>query len=200
MKHTIIFTMIFTLIFTFVLCLNAGELGNQNLKGIRYIIPAAQFNGVLYGEGYEDPAEETVKEFNLEGAFAKLKSAGIPLSKENIRGIYKQMEVQLQKAGLGILKMKKYTDEKTTVIPTLTANIDIMAIGGGVDMYATVIHLTLSKWISNWAGSTRILAPVYTWSEKKLTAAPPAELLKTIETAVNQLTAQFIQELKEANS
>ncbi len=202
MKKIISFTAIFSLGMLF---LSGSELGNLNLKGIQYIITAVQFNGVLYGEAYEDRAEESFKEFNLEEAAAKLKEGGIPLDRENIRGLYQQMETQLQKAELKVLKMKKYSDEKTTVIPTLTAGIDIMPIGGGmagvagVDQYVVVVHLTLSKWFSNWSGSTRILAPVYTWSEKKITTAPPGELLKTIETAVTQLTGEFIKELIAAS-
>lgn len=202
MKKIISFTAIFSLGMLF---LSGSELGNLNLKGIQYIITAVQFNGVLYGEAYEDRAEETYKEFNLEEAVAKLKEGGIPLGRENIRGIHRQMETQLQKAELKVLKMKKYSDEKTTVIPTLTAGIDIMPIGGGmagvagVDQYVVVVHLTLSKWFSNWSGSTRILAPVYTWSEKKITTAPPGDLLKTIETTVTELTGEFIKELRASN-
>lgn len=196
MKKIIIFTVIFSLAYLFS---NASELGNGNLKGIQHIITAVQFNGVLYGEEYEDAAEETVKEFNLEQVSAKLKEGGIPLDRENIRGIYRQMETQLQKVELKALKMKNYSTEKTTVIPTLTAGIDIVAIGGGVDLYVTVVHMTLSKWFSNWTGSVRILAPVYTWSEKKIITAPSAELFKTVETTVSQLTVEFIREFKEAN-
>lgn len=219
MRKIIIFTAIFSLGMLF---LSGSELGNLNLKGIEYIITAVQFNGVIYGEAYEDRSEETFKEFNLEEAAAKLKEGGIPLDRENIRGIYRQMETQLQKAELKILKMKKYSDEKTTVIPTLTAGVDIAPIGtsaasaagatgatgvtgatgtasaASVDMYVVVVHMTLSKWFSNWIGSTRILAPVYTWSEKKITTASPGELLKTIETTVTQLTGVFIKELKQA--
>lgn len=208
MKKIISFTTIFSLGMLF---LSGSELGNLNLKGIEYIITAVQFNGVIYGEAYEDRTEETFKEFNLEEALAKLKEGGIPLDRENIRGVYRQMGTQLQNAGLKILKMKKYSDEKTTVIPTLTAGIDIIPIGGGAagasgaagtagaELYVVVVHMTLSKWFSNWTGSTRILAPVYTWSEKKITTAPPGELLKTIETTVTQLTGEFIKELRASN-
>ncbi|MCX6583565.1 MAG: hypothetical protein NT166_25610 [Candidatus Aminicenantes bacterium] len=202
MRKIISFTAIFSLGMLF---LSGSELGNLNLKGIRYIITAVQFNGVLYGEAYEDRTEETFKEFNLEETAAKLKEGGIPLDKENIRGIYRQMVTQLQNAELKVLKMKKYSDEKTTVIPTLTAGIDIVPIGGGaagaagVDLDIVVVHMTLSKWFSNWTGSTRILAPVYTWSEKKITTSPPGELLKTIETTVTELTGEFIKELSASN-
>jgi hypothetical protein len=211
MRKIISFTAIFSL---GMLLLSGSELGNLNLKGIRYIITAVEFNGVLYGEAYEDRTEETFKEFNLEETAAKLKEGGIPLDKENIRGIYRQMGTQLQNAELKILKMKKYSDEKTTVIPTLTAGVDIAPIGAsgasemgaagaagaaGVDLYVVVVHMTLSKWFSNWTGSTRILAPVYTWSEKKITTAPPGELQKTIETTITQLTGEFLNELRASN-
>lgn len=217
MRKIICFTTIFSLGMLF---LSGSELGNMNLKGIQYIITAVQFNGVIYGEAYEDRAEETYKEFNLEEAQAKLKEGGIPIDRENIRNIFRQMETQLQNAELKILKMKKYSDEKTTVIPTLTAGIDIVPIGRSdsgtadvpgvagtasvasvatADLYIVVVHMTLSKWFSNWSGSTRILAPVYTWSEKKIITTPPGELLKTIEKTVTQLTGTFIKELRAAS-
>ncbi|MCU0285438.1 MAG: hypothetical protein MUF15_03460 [Acidobacteria bacterium] len=179
--------------------LNASELGNKNLKNIQYVIPAVQLNGVVYGEGYEDPAEENIVEINLDEALAKLKSTGILFNKENIRILYKQMEAQLQKAELKVLKMKKYADEKTTLIPILTAGVDVISIQGNTGLHIIVVHMTLSKWFSNWSGGARILAPVYTWSGKQITTAQTAELPKTIETAVLQLTGEFLQELKEAN-
>jgi hypothetical protein len=203
-----------------MLFLNGSELGNMNLKGIQYIITALQFNGIIYGEAYEDRSEETFKEFNLEEALAKLKEGGIPLDSENIRDLYRKMGAQLENSGLKILKMKKYSDEKTTLIPTLTAGIDIVPIGrsdsgvidvpgaagtasaasvANAEVYIVVVHMALSKWFSNWSGSTRILAPVYTWSEKKIITTPPGELLKTIEKTVTQLIGTFIKELTASN-
>lgn len=205
MKKITCFTIIFSL---GMLLLHGSELGNMNLKGIQYIITAVQLNGVIYGEAYEDRTEETFKEFNLEEALAKLKEGGIPFDRENIRDLYRKMGAQLENSGLKILKMKKYSDEKTTLIPTLTAGVDIVPIGGSgataagmasVGLYVVVVDMTLSKWFSNWSGSTRILAPVYTWSEKKITTAPPGELQKTIETTVTQLTGVFIKELTAAS-
>lgn len=182
------------------LLLNASELGNMNLKGIRYIITAVEFNGVLYGESYVDQKEETVKEFNLEETVEKLKEDGIPISKETIQKIYGQMGDLIQKAGLKPVKEKRYSQEKFTLIPTLTARIDTITAGENGEMtYFSVIHLTLSKWLSNWSGTTRILAPVYTWSGKKLVRAGRDELIETLETAVTELTTEFLTELAEAN-
>lgn len=179
--------------------LNGSELGNKNLKGIRYVITAAEFNGVSYGEGYVDQKEETVKEFNLDEATAKLKLDEIPITKETIRKIYGMLGSSIQKAGVKVVKEKMYSPEKFTLIPTLTARIDTMRVGENREMsYFAVIHLTLSRWMSNWSGTTRILAPVYTWSDKKMVTAGPDELIQTIETAVTELTAEFLTELTEA--
>jgi hypothetical protein len=182
-----------------ILFLNGSELGNKNLKGIRYIIIAAEFNGVLYEKGYVDREEETVKEFNLKKAAAKLQEDGIPITHKDIRRIYRQMESLLQKAELETLGMKKYSEEKTTLVPTLTAGVDTMPAAENMDLYVTVVHLTLSKWLSNWAGTKRILAPVYTWSEKRMATASAGELTKTIETTVAELTKEFIKEWQQAN-
>ena len=182
-----------------ILFLNAGELGNKNLKGIRYIIVAAEFNGVLYEKGYVDREEETVKEFNLKKAAAKLEKDGIPITQKDIRGIYGQMESLLQKAELEILAMKKDSGEKASVIPILTVRIDTMPAAKNLDLYATVVHLTLSKWLSNWVGPKRILAPVYAWSEKRIATASAGKLTKTIATTVTELTKVFIKEWQEAN-
>ena len=179
------------------LFLTGSELGNKNLKGIQFVIIAAEFNGVLFEEGYVDRNEEEIKEFNLEKAAAKLKKEGIPITEENIREIYSQMGPMIQKTDLQILKAKKYSKEGTTIIPTLTVKVDTMAVAK--NLYFTVIHLTLSKWVSNWSGTKRIHAPVYTWSEKKMAAAGPKGLMKTIKTAVIELTQEFISELKQAN-
>ena len=106
----------------------------------------------------------------------------------------------VQKSGLKLVKEKRYSQEKFTVIPTLTARIHTMRAGeNGETSYFTVIHLTLSKWLSNWSGTKRILAPVYTWSEKKMAAARPDDLVETIETAVTELTEAFLTGFTEAN-
>lgn len=182
------------------LLLNASELGNKNLKGIRYVITAAEFNGVVYGEGYVDEMEETVKEFNLEEAVEKLKLDEIPITKETIRKIYGRMDSSIQKAGVKVVKEKTYSQEKFTLIPTLTARIDTMRAGeNGETSYFVVIHLTLSKWLSTWSGTTRIPAQVYTWSDKKMVRAGQDELITAMETAVTELTGEFLTELEEAN-
>ncbi len=181
------------------LLLNGSELGNKNLGGIRYIITAVEFNGVLYGEGYVDEKEETVKEFNLDEAAAKLEADGIPISKETIRKIYGRMGSLVQKGGVTVVKEKRYSQEKFTLIPTLTARIDTMTAGENGEMsYFAVVHLTLSKWLSDWSGKTRILAPVYTWSDKKMVNVGQDELIETLEAAVAELTGEFLAELTAA--
>ncbi|MCP5102875.1 MAG: hypothetical protein GY950_05840 [bacterium] len=174
-----------------------SELGNKNLKGIRYIIAGVQFNGVLYGEGYLDRNEEEVKEINLKEITAKLKADGIPITIKTVRKIYGKIVEQVQKEEIEVLKMKLYSEEKSTIIPMLTARIDAMT--AGEDLYFIVAHLTLSKWLSNWSGTKRILAPVYTWSAKKMASTGSDGMSETIETAVNQLMETFLAEFKEAN-
>jgi len=193
----VIFCLVLFMFFISPLFLTGSELGNKNLKGIQFVIIAAEFNGVLFEEGYVDRDEEEIKEFNLEKAAAKLKKEGIPITEKNIREIYNQMGSMIQKTDLQILKAKKYSKEGTTIIPTLTVKVDTMAVAK--NLYFTVIHLTLSKWVSNWSGTKRIHAPVYTWSEKKMAAAGSKGLMKTIKTAVSELTKEFINELKQAN-
>jgi len=174
-----------------------SELGDKNLKGIQWIMIAAEFNGILFEEGYVDRNEEVIKPFNLEKSASKLKKDGIPITKQDIREIYSQVESMIQKTGLQILKAKKYSNENTTIIPTITVRVDTMM--AAKNLYFTVIHLTLSKWLSNWSGANRIYAPVYIWSEKKMAAAGSKGLKKTVKTAVSELTQEFISELKKAN-
>jgi hypothetical protein len=179
------------------LFLIGSELGNKNLKGIQLVFIAAEFNGILFEEGYVDRNEEVIETFNLEEAASKLKKNGIPITEKNIREIYSQIGSIIQKTDLQILKARKYSKENTTIIPTLNVKIDTMVAAR--NLYFTVIHLTLSKWLSNWSGAKRIYAPVYIWSEKKMAAASSTELLKTIKTAVSELTQEFISEFKKAN-
>jgi hypothetical protein len=185
------------MVFISPLFLTGSELGYKNLKGIQFVIIAAEFNGVLFEEGYVDRNEEEIKAFNLEKAAAKLKKEGIPINEKNIREIYSQMGSMIQKIDLEILKAKKYSKENTSIIPTLTVKVDTMAVTK--TLYFTVIHLTLSKWVSNWSGTKRIYAPVYIWSEKKMAAAGSKGLMKAIETAVGELTQGFISEFRKAN-
>jgi hypothetical protein len=179
-------------------CFAAGELGNANLKGIRNLIVAAEFNGVLFEEGYADRKEEKVKELNLGEAEEKLKEDVIPITKKDIRKIYKEMESLIEKAELRVLKAKTYSKTRSTIIPTFTVRIDTMP--AGEDLYFTVVHLTVSKWMSNWSGTKRIHAPVYIWSEKKMLASVPEELLLHIQSAAVELTETFLTALKEANT
>ncbi len=58
------------------LLLIGSELGNKNLKGIQLVFIAAEFNGILFEEGYVDRNEEVIKTFNLEKAASKLKKDG----------------------------------------------------------------------------------------------------------------------------
>ncbi len=179
------------------LFLIGSELGNKNLKGIQLVFIAAEFNGILFEEGYVDRNEEVIKTFNLEKAASKLKKDGIPITEKNIREIYSQIESIIQKTDLQILKARKYSKENTTIIPTLNIKIDTMV--ASKHLYFTVIHLTLSKWLSSWSGTKRIYAPVYIWSEKKMAAASSMKLIKTIKTAVSELTQEFISDFKKAN-
>jgi len=196
-KITCIMVIVFMLIIS-PLFLIGSELGNKNLKGIQLVFIAAEFNGILFEEGYVDRNEEVIKTFNLEKAASTLKKDGIPITKQNIREIYSQVESMIQKTDLQILKAKKYSKENTTIIPTLTVRVDTMV--AAKNLYFTVIHLTLSKWLSNWSGTKRVYAPVYIWSEKKMAAAGSKGLMKTVKTAVSELTQAFISELKKANT
>jgi hypothetical protein len=183
-----------------VLFLKGSELGNKNLKGIKYIITAVGFNGVTYGEGYVDEKEEAFKEFNLKEAAAKLEEDGIPVAKEAIRKLYTQINSRAGEAGLTVVKAKTYSDEKVTLIPTLTAGIDIMKTGkAGGETYFAVVHLTLTKWMSNWVGTTRILAPVYAWSAKKMAAAGSEDVTGVVEAAISELMEEFLDGVEEVN-
>jgi hypothetical protein len=182
------------------LFLNGSDLGNKNLKGVKYIITAVSFNGVTYGEGYTDAKEETVKEFNLNEAAAKLAEDGIPITKEAIRKLYSQLDSKAEEAGLKVVKSKSYSDEKVTLVPTLTAGIDIMKTKtAGSEIYFAVVHLSLTKWMSNWSGTSRVLAPVYTWSAKKMASAGAEDLTGVVETAVSDLMEEFLNGVKVAN-
>lgn len=179
--------------------LNAAgsELGNAHLKGIQNLILAAEFNGAVFEEGYVDKKEEDTKELNLEETAAKLKEDVIPLKEKDIRKIYKDLEQQIEDAEIRVLKTKSYSNTRFTIIPTFTVRIDTMP--AGEDLYFTVVHVTVSRWMSDWSGTKRIQAPVYIWSEKRMAASVPGELLGHIQGAVTGLTETFLTALKEAN-
>lgn len=177
--------------------LTGSELGNENLKGIRYVMVAVELNGVAFKEGYTDREEEKTKELNLDEAAEKMEEDAIPITPKDIRTIYVQTNKKLRDGGLQTLKAKSYTDTKSTVIPTLTVRLDTLTVGK--DMYAGVLHVTLTKMMSNWSGGKRIHAPVFIWSEKELLAAGKEDLLKTIESMTGELLEVFLVELAEAN-
>ncbi|MCP4155588.1 MAG: hypothetical protein GY757_48135 [bacterium] len=175
MKKNISIICLAVMILSVAPLLTGSELGNQNLKGIDFLMVSCVFNGVPFYEGYIDKREEKIKEFNLDKALALLKEDHIPLSKKNIRAIYRQVNIILKEAEISILKTKAYALKKSTVIPTISVKIDVLPLAE--NLYFSVVHVTLSKWLSNWAAGHRYYAPVYTWSDKLMITTGVDELL-----------------------
>lgn len=199
MKKTI--SIVFIIFFISIAWVNATELGNKNLKGIGYITTEVRFNGVSFGEAYVDEEEEEFKEYNFKAVTERLKEDAIPFKNEHIRQMYRLLELGLKDTGVQVLKMKKYTGEEraSTVIPVLTAHIDTRLVVNSHEFYFTVVQLTVSKWISNWVGTKRMVTPVYVWSTKKLVIGSTEDVVMTVEAAVKDVMKTFAADLKEAN-
>lgn len=199
MRKTLILA--FILILVNIVQVNATELGNMNLQGVGYFTTVVRFNGVPFGEIYVDEDEEKFEEYNLKEVEERLKEDGIPFKKEDIRRMYRLLEVGLKDSGVQVLKMKKYTGEKraSTVIPVLTAHIDTKLVVNSHEYYFSVVQLTVSKWISNWVGTKRVVAPVYVWSTRKLVVGGPDDVVSTMAETVSEVMKTFRDDLKLAN-
>ncbi len=175
----------------------AGELGFNHLKGLRYIHAGVEFNGILFGETYVDEKEEEFRAFNLDKLMARLAEDKVPVGKEVVEKVYSDMIALLGGTKLKLLKMRLYMEEPSTVVPVLTARVLLRPSGG--KGYLGVVHLVLEKWMSNWVGTERILAPAYIWSDKVVFLAPGDTLSETVQAGVTELMKIFIDELTEAN-
>ncbi|MCP4220621.1 MAG: hypothetical protein GY765_38695 [bacterium] len=180
---------IFMLLSTGLMLFPAGsELGHNNLKGIKHLIVSAEFNGITVGEEFRDKTEEEAKEYNVEEAEEGLKEVDVPLTRKDILAIFHHVRDMIGESDLEILKMGRLR-AKSTIIPTLTLRVDTLA--AAADTYFAVVHLTLSKRVSNWVGSKRIQAPVYTWSQKALVAvARENGVTMSVDNSVREVPAE----------
>ena len=196
MRKIIIAILVFVVIFPLVS--GALELDNKNLKGLNYARIQCEFNNVPFYKGYKSPKEQKLEEFNLEMAETKLSQAGIPITKNNIRAIYNQMEALLEEAGIRIVEIRTSAEKSgSTILPTVSINVEVKK--ASKKMYFTLVYITVSKWISTWSGTKNIRTPMIAWWQKKMLVMAPDELNNSIEKAVKELIDDFILQLKEAN-
>ena len=193
-----IFIVILGFVFIFPRVSGAVELDNKNLKGLNYARVQCEYNGVPFYKSYKSPKEQKLEEFNLGKAESKLKKAGIPITKDNIRAVYNQMETLLKKAGIRIVEIRTSDDKSgSTILPTISINVEVME--ASKKMYFCLVSITVSKWISAWVGTENINTPMIAWWQKKMLVTTPDELNNSIEKAVKELIDDFTLNLKEAN-
>lgn len=185
-------------VFIFPLVSGALEPDNKNLKGLNYARVQCEYNGVPFYKGYKSPKEQKIEEFNLEMAETKLSDTGIPITKDNIRAVYDQMDALLQKAGIRIVEIRTSDDKAgSTILPTVSINVEVME--ASKKMYFCLVYITVSKWISTWVGTENINTPMIAWWQKKMLVTAADQLNTSIEKAVKELIDDFTLQLKKAN-
>ena len=190
---------ILTLAVGFPLLLGAMELDNKNLKDLKYTRIQCEFNGIAFYKGYKSTTAQKMTEFNLEEIKTALSEAAVPININDIRGLYKQMESGLKKAGIGIMEIRKQ-DEKggSTILPMVSIAVEVLEVSK--ESYAALVYLTVSKWMSTWAGTRNIHTPVITWWQKKMIPTAPEDLNKTIKNTAKDLIDEFIMQFADANT
>lgn len=199
MKKTINFIPVFILILastSFPLVSTPVELDQAHLKGINYVRIQCQFNNVPYYKGYQDLKTQEMQEFNVDAVETKLKEDGIPIAKKKFQAIYNRMESKLKTGGFRILEIRQ---DDSTIIPTISLNLEATAVTNDGKMYVVFLYVTVSKWISTWVGTRNIQSPVIAWWKHKIITASPGELDKSIDAAVKELLETFLAQWQEAN-
>lgn len=199
MKKTFYFIMVFIFISTaasFPLVSAPVESDQALLEGINYVRIQCQFNGVPYYKGYQDLKIQEMQEFNADAVETTLKEAGIPIAKKKFQAMYDRMESLLKTGGFRILEIRQ---DDTTIIPTISLNLEAKAVTNGRKLYVVFVYVTVSKWISTWVGTRNIQSPVIAWWKHKIMAVRPGELDKSIDAAVKELLETFLAQWQEAN-
>jgi hypothetical protein len=184
--------MLFISAFLFLPFIHTAEPDNKNLTGLNYVRIQCQVNGISYYKGFKNLQARQAEEFNVKELDAALKTGGFPITKDNIRAVYSKMESMLIKNNIRILDIRQEdTGENSgsSIIPTVSMNIDVME--GTKDVYFAVVWITVDKWISTWSGAQNTQFRAVIWQKKKMLAATPKELFKSIDTAVNELMSYF---------
>jgi hypothetical protein len=200
MRKTIASILAGVFVFVFISAAADVELDNKLLVGVNYVRIQCRFNGVPYYQGYKGIQTRDLEEYNADEAEAALKEAKIPISKKSFRDMYDRLESLLKKAGFRILEVRQ-GESDSTIIPTLSLNLDAMAItpARGKESYVVLVYVTVSRWLSTWIGTDDIQSRVIVWWKKKMVIAGPGELNKSIDAAVGELMEDFLARWKEAN-
>lgn len=178
-----------------------SELGALNLKGFQYLTPAIVFNSVICGEAYTDKNEDDSAPCQLAEAQAQAEKVACPLRKQDFLELYQKMSQNLQATEVQLLKLRRYpgAEEKSTVIPMLLLYVDTLPPTKAGENHPVSLHLALHKWTSTWVDAGRIVAPVYTWSAKKLIVLDPKTFKTSLEAAIAELINLFVSEYRSVN-
>jgi hypothetical protein len=199
MKKTIDFILVFIFISAAVSFPSASapvEPDQALLEGINYVRIRCQFNGVPYYKGYKDLKTREKQEFNADAVETTLKETGIPISKKKFQAMYDRMESLLKTGGFRILKIGQ---DDSTIIPTISLNLEAKAVTNGRKLYVVFLVVTVSKWVSTWVGTENVQSPMIAWWKHKIMAVKPGELDKSIDAAVEELLETFLAQWQEAN-
>ena len=167
------------------------------LKNIIYVRVMSSYNGIDYYTGVLNPRDTEIKEYNLESVVIRLKEDTIPISKENVKSLYVRTRERLKKPGLRVLDIQQQDKKQATLVPTLNLAVD--AIATSESNYVVLVNLSLTKWISTWAGTENIQAPVIVWWHKVLLTADGELLVNSLEEAADEVLDEFLNQLAVAN-
>lgn len=167
------------------------------LKNVIYVRLKSQFNGIDYYKGVKNPRDIEIKEYNLDRVEIRLKEDTIPLDKDTVRALYSRSLELLKKAGLRVLNIHQQDKKQTTLVPTLSLDID--AIATSDSNFVVLVDLSLSKWISTWAGTENLQAQVIVWRHKVLLTAKQDVLVGSLEEATDEVLNEFLAQIALAN-
>jgi hypothetical protein len=168
------------------------------LKGMTFVRIRCQFNNVLYYQGYRNPRETKKEEFNLNKITNLFKEASIPITKNHIQKLYGRLETELKDNGVRIVDIQTTKESDSTVIPTITLVIDILATTP--ESYFIALDLTATQWMSYWANEESIQAPAIVWWQKKMATATTKDLIDTLNKSASALLENFTTQLTYANA
>lgn len=189
----------------------AIQLDDSNLKGVNYVRVQCSFNGIPYYTGFKGLDTEKEEDVNVERIESLYKDEKIPIARKNFRALYKLLESTLKTEKFRILEIRVRPGQDleesdaasgtgSTIIPTVSLDVEVFPFFNGHEMYVGVISVTVAKWMSSWAGTENIQTHMIAWWHKSVISVGPEELNDAITKAAGVLIENFIARWKAANT
>lgn len=191
--------------------MTAIRLEDSNLKGVSYVRVQCTFNGIPYYTGFKGLDTEKEEDVNAERIESLYKDQRIPITRKNFHTLYKLLESTLKSEKFRVLEIRVRPGQDladssaasgagSTIIPTVSLDIEVFPFFNGHEMYVGVISVTVAKWMSSWAGTQNIQTNMIAWWHKNVISVGPDELSNAVAKAAGVLIEDFIAQWKAANT